>query len=91
VKVGDSVEIDLLDGARRTVSLPVTALVEDYFGIKGMMDAEALARLMRERPVVNSINLSLIRISAQHSMTQSEHADGERVGTRSAIHRTFDR
>jgi putative ABC transport system permease protein len=26
--------------------------------MKGMMDAEALARLMRERPVVNSINLS---------------------------------
>ena len=42
-KVGDFVEIDLLEGARRTVSLPVTALVEDYFGIRGMMDAEALA------------------------------------------------
>jgi putative ABC transport system permease protein len=58
VKVGDSVEIDLLDGARRTVSVPVTALVEDYFGIRGMMDAEALARLMREAPVANSVNLS---------------------------------
>jgi putative ABC transport system permease protein len=58
VKVGDSVEIDLLDGARRTVSLPVTAMVEDYFGIRGMMDAEALARLMREAPVANSVNLS---------------------------------
>jgi putative ABC transport system permease protein len=58
VKVGDSVEIDLLDGARRTVSLPVTALVEDYFGIRGMMDAEALARLMREAPVANGVNLS---------------------------------
>jgi putative ABC transport system permease protein len=57
-RVGDSIEIDLLDGARRTVSLPVTALVEDYFGIRGMMDSEALARLMRERPVVNSVNLS---------------------------------
>jgi putative ABC transport system permease protein len=56
--VGDSIEVDLLGGARRTVSLPVTALVEDYFGIRGMMDSEALARLMRERPVVNSVNLS---------------------------------
>jgi putative ABC transport system permease protein len=59
VQVGDSVEIDLLDGARRTVSLPVTALVEDYFGIRGMMDAEALGRLMREAPVVTSVNLRL--------------------------------
>jgi putative ABC transport system permease protein len=56
--MGDFVEVDLLDGARRTVSLPITALVEDYFGIHGMMDSEALARLMRERPVLNSVNLS---------------------------------
>jgi putative ABC transport system permease protein len=58
VKMGDFVEVDLLDGARRTVSLPVTTLVEDYFGIHGMMDSEALARLMRERSVLNSVNLS---------------------------------
>lgn len=58
VKVTDSVEIDLLEGARRTISLPVTALVEDYFGIRGMMDDEALGRLMREAPVVTSVNLS---------------------------------
>ncbi len=56
--VGDSVEVDLLEGQRRTVSLPVTALVEDYFGIQGMMDAEALARMMREAPAVNSVNVS---------------------------------
>jgi len=59
VHVGDFVEVDLLEGQRRTVSLPVTALVEDYFGIQGMMDSEALARLMREAPAVNSVNLSV--------------------------------
>jgi putative ABC transport system permease protein len=59
VRVGDSVEVDVLEGARRTVSLPIVALVEDYFGIRGMMDLEALARLMREGPVVTSVNLSL--------------------------------
>lgn len=58
-KVGDFVEIDLLEGPRRTVSLPVTALVEDYFGIQGMMDSEALARLMREASAVNSVSVSL--------------------------------
>src|SRR5262249_3107629 len=57
-QVGDFVEVDLLEGQRRTVSLPVTALVEDYFGIQGMMDAEALARMMREAPAVNSANVS---------------------------------
>jgi putative ABC transport system permease protein len=59
VQVGDYVEVDLLEGQRRTVSLPVTALVEDYFGLRGMMDAQALARLMREAPAVDGVLLSL--------------------------------
>jgi putative ABC transport system permease protein len=57
--VGDFVEVDLLEGQRRTISLPVAALVEDYFGIQGMMDSEALSRLMREAPTVTSANLTL--------------------------------
>jgi putative ABC transport system permease protein len=56
---GDFVEVDLLEGQRRTVTVPVAALVEDYFGIKAMMDAEALSRLMRELPAANSVHLSL--------------------------------
>lgn len=59
VHIGDSVEVDLLEGQRRTVTLPVTALVEDYFGIQGMMDSGALARLLREAPAVTGVNLSL--------------------------------
>ena len=58
-KVDDSIEVDLLDGARRTVTLPIVATVEDSSGIKGMMDMAELSRLMREVPVVNSVNLSL--------------------------------
>jgi putative ABC transport system permease protein len=56
--VGDFVEIDLLEGKRRTVFLPVTSLVEDYFGINAMMDAEALARLMHESPAISSVHIS---------------------------------
>lgn len=65
VGVGDVVELDLLEGQHRTVMLPVTALVEDYFGIKGMMDADALARLMREAPAVTSVNVSLDQNAVQ--------------------------
>ena len=57
--VGDFVEVDLLEGARRTVILPIAAKVEDYFGLKAMMNADALARLMREAPAVNSVHLSV--------------------------------
>jgi putative ABC transport system permease protein len=59
VQVGDTVEVDLLEGAKRSVALPVVSLIEDYFGLKGMMDMAALQRVMREAPVVTSVNISL--------------------------------
>ncbi|OWZ89204.1 peptide ABC transporter permease [Sinorhizobium sp. LM21] len=58
-RVGDTVEVDLLDGRRRTIELTVAALVEDYFGIAAMMDARALSRLLREAPVANGVHLSV--------------------------------
>jgi len=61
VGVGDLVEVDLLEGQRRTVTIPVAARVEDYFGLRGMMDAEVLSRLLREAPAVNSVQLALDR------------------------------
>lgn len=61
VRIGDQVEVDLLEGQRRTVTLPVAATVEDYFGIRAMMDAGALARLMRESPAANSVHVSVDR------------------------------
>lgn len=59
VRTGDFVEVDLLEGPRRTVTLPIAVRVEDYFGIRGMMNAEALASLMREAPAVNSVHMAL--------------------------------
>jgi putative ABC transport system permease protein len=59
VAVGDVVEVDLLEGQHRTVTLPIVARVEDYFGIRGMMDQEALSRLLREAPAVTSVNVGL--------------------------------
>jgi putative ABC transport system permease protein len=61
VRLGDFVEVDLLEGQRRTVALPIAVRVEDYFGIRAMMDADALARLMREAPAVNSVQLAIDR------------------------------
>lgn len=58
-RVGDTVEVDLLDGRRRTIPLVVTALVEDYFGIVAMMDAQAQSRLLREAPTVNGVHISI--------------------------------
>ncbi len=59
VREGDVVEVDLLEGPPRTVTLAVAARVEDYFGLRAFMDAEAVSRLMREAPAVNAVHLSL--------------------------------
>jgi len=59
VRVGDTVEVDLLEGKRGTVTLPVAATVEDYFGLRAMMDARALSRLLQEAPAVNTVNVSV--------------------------------
>lgn len=59
VHVGDFVEVDLLEGQQRTVSLPVAALIEDFFGIQGMMDLDSIARLMREAPTVTAVSVML--------------------------------
>ncbi len=59
VKAGDFVEVDLLEGQHRTVTMPIAVEIEDYFGLRATMDAEALSRLMREGPAVNGVNLSI--------------------------------
>jgi putative ABC transport system permease protein len=59
VQVGDFVEVDLLDEGQRTFTVQVAALVEDYIGLRAMMDAESLSRLMSEAPAVNGVNVSI--------------------------------
>lgn len=59
VRTGDTVELDILEGKPRTVAMPVAAIVEDYFGIRAMMDASALGRLLREAPAASAVHVSL--------------------------------
>ena len=41
VKAGDFVEVDLLEGQRRTVTLPIAVEIEDYFGLRAMMESRS--------------------------------------------------
>lgn len=79
-RVGDVVEVDLLEGQRRTVTLPIAALVEDYFGIRAMMDANSLSQVMRESPTVSSVAFSF-----DPSMTDALYAAVKRMPTVSGI------
>lgn len=48
VSTGDMLTLEFLDGARPTLSVPVTKLVDEPIGILAYMDVAALARLLKE-------------------------------------------
>lgn len=56
-KVGDIVEVELLERDRRRAVLPVTGVIEGYLGLNAYMSLPALNRLMREGAVISGVNL----------------------------------
>jgi len=59
VRVGDTVELEMLEGDRPTRRIQVDGLVDEAFGLQGHMDLGALHRLMREGDVVNTVLLQV--------------------------------
>jgi putative ABC transport system permease protein len=55
VHAGDDVDIEVLESDRRTLHVPVAALVDDLLGLSGYMNAAELARLLDETPRVNNV------------------------------------
>jgi putative ABC transport system permease protein len=56
-KVGDLVEVELLERNRRTVRLPVTGIIEGYLGLSAYMALPAVNQLMREGPMISGVHL----------------------------------
>ena len=59
VRPGDVVHVEMLDGLRRTVDVPVTQVIQSYIGLMVFMDIDALARLTGTGPRVSGVNVSL--------------------------------
>jgi putative ABC transport system permease protein len=57
VGVDDVVDIDVLEGRRPTLRVPVVRLYETYIGMPAYMDLDTLNRLMLERPTLEYANL----------------------------------
>ena len=55
LRAGAEVNIELLESDRRQFRVTVTAVVDDYLGFAGYMDASELARLLGESPQANVI------------------------------------
>jgi putative ABC transport system permease protein len=56
-KVGDVVEIELLERNRHIVRLPVTGVIEGYLGLNAYMALPALNAVMREGDMISGVHL----------------------------------
>lgn len=56
---GDLVEVEILEGRRRAVSVPVTEIIQSYLGLMVFMEIGALDRLVGEGPRVSGVHLAV--------------------------------
>lgn len=64
---GDSVRVEVRQGRRPTVSLPVVDVFETFIGMPAYMDLDALNRLLREPRAVELVNV-LVDASASSAL-----------------------
>lgn len=61
LRLGDTVQVEVLEGRPRTVELPVTALVSDTMGLNVYMERRALNRILGEDDVATGFSLAIAR------------------------------
>lgn len=59
LRVGDKVEVELLQKDHRVVTVPVTAIVQSFVGLAVYMRSDALDRLLGEGPRVSGARVSI--------------------------------
>jgi len=58
-KTGDRITLEVLEGQRPVVEVPVVRIFNTYIGYPAYMRAEAVNRVMRETKVVNTVHLRI--------------------------------
>ena len=58
-RIGDEVEVQVLEGRRPVLHIPIRGLVTDYAGVAAYMDISALRRAMKEGDTINGAYISL--------------------------------
>lgn len=56
---GDAVEIEILEGDRRIVRQPVSAIITGYMGLTAYMDLDALNRLLDEGSMISGVHVEI--------------------------------
>ena len=59
VSVGDVIRVEVLDGDRPTLELPIARILESYFGLVAVMELDGLCRALGEAPSFNGAWLSV--------------------------------
>jgi putative ABC transport system permease protein len=59
VREGDMLTVEVLEGNRPVINVPVAALVSEYIGVSAYMDLSALNRLMHEGNVISGVYLAV--------------------------------
>ena len=62
--VGDTLTVEVLEGARPTLRVPIAGFVDEMLGLSAYMARPALARLLRETGSINGVLLSVDRSTA---------------------------
>ena len=57
VRIGDVIDVEILEGQRPTLQLPVAGLFETYIGAPAYMEIGALNRALREGSALTSVHL----------------------------------
>jgi putative ABC transport system permease protein len=57
--IGDEVQVEVLEGRRETLNVPIRGLVTDFSGVAAYMDIGALRRALKEGDTINGAYLSL--------------------------------
>lgn len=64
VRRGDLVQVEFLEGDRRTVDVPVTEVIQSYIGLAVYMNIEALDRLVGIGPRISGAHLEIDEAAA---------------------------
>lgn len=59
IRTGDTLTIEVMEGAQPIREIRVVGLVDDYFGISAYMDLDALNRLMKSDSVLTSVKMTV--------------------------------
>jgi putative ABC transport system permease protein len=83
-RVGDLVEVELLERDRRLVQLPVTAVIQGYLGLTAYMSLPAANRLLREGSIISGVH---ILYDSQHQDELFQHLKATPVANFIALQR----